>query len=66
MTRPRGPHQHTGLEIAADLRDPFSRGKGGPGGWWILPEPGSVFGDEREARIESFDAIALDIAGWWM
>ena len=56
MTRPRGPHQHTGLEIAADLRDPFSRGKGGPGGWWILPEPG--------IELPNTPEIAPDIAGW--
>jgi len=153
MTRPWGPHQRTGLEIGADLRDPFMRGKAGPGGWWILPEPGielpntpeispdvagwrrerlpilpndaaitvvpdwvceilspttrrhnllikkpfyarigvphhwlvdldakmvtayrleggrwlelGVYGDEREARIEPFDAVALDVASWW-
>ncbi len=143
-----------GLGIGADLRDPFDRGRGGPGGWWILPEPGielpntpeispdvagwrrerlrelpsdaaitivpdwvceilspttrrhnllikkpyyakigvmhhwiadleartvtayrlengrwselGVWGDERDARIEPFDAIALDIASWWL
>lgn len=153
MTRPRGHHQRTGLEIGADLRDPFMRGRGGPGGWWILPEPGielpntpeispdvagwrrerlpslpadaaitvvpdwvcdilspttrrhnllikkpyyakvgvpyhwivdldartiatyrlenarwvelGVFGDERDARIEPFEAVALDVASWW-
>ena len=154
MTRPRGPHQRMGLEIGGDLRDPFGRGRGGPGGWWILPEPGieltnspeispdvagwrrerlpelprdaaisvvpdwvceilspttrrhnllikkpyyarvgvshhwlvdldaktltayrlengrwselGVYGDEREARIEPFDAVALDVASWWL
>jgi Uma2 family endonuclease len=24
-----------------------------------------VYGDEREARIEPFEAVALDIASWW-
>ena len=40
MTRPRGRHQRTALAVGADLRDPFDRGRGGPGGWWIVPEPG--------------------------
>lgn len=154
MTRPRGAHQRTGLRIGSKLSDPFDGGIGGPGGWWILPEPGielpntpevapdiggwrrerlsalpedepirvvpdwvceilspttrrhdllvkkpyyarigvrhhwvvdlaaktllayrlesghwmelGVFGDERDARIEPFDAIALDVASWWV
>jgi hypothetical protein len=24
-----------------------------------------VYGDEREARIEPFEAAALDVASWW-
>ena len=56
MTRPRGPHQLVMLDIAADLRDPFLRGRGGPGGWWILPEPG--------IELPSTPEIAPDIAGW--
>jgi hypothetical protein len=104
MTRPRGPHQRTGTIVGGDLVDPFDRGRGGPGGWWILVEPGielkkpyyarvgvayhwlldlaataltayrlesgrwveiGVFGDERDARIEPFDAVPLDVAGFW-
>jgi Uma2 family endonuclease len=153
MTRPRGRHQRTTLAIGGDLRGPFDKGSGGPGGWWILPEPGielpetpeispdvagwrrerlpvlpddepirivpdwvceilspsnrrhdllvkkpyyarigvsyhwlidlaahtvtayrlessrwvelAVFGDERQARIEPFDAVVLDVASWW-
>ena len=56
MTRPRGPHQAVALDIGADLRDPFRRGRGGPGGWWILPEPG--------IELENTPEIAPDIAGW--
>jgi hypothetical protein len=40
MTRPRGAHQSVEAEVIADLLGPFRRGRGGPGGWWILPEPG--------------------------
>ena len=56
MTRPRGPHQRTALSVGADLRGPFDHGKGGPGGWWILPEPGIELPDTPE--------IAPDVAGW--
>jgi len=56
MTRPRGPHQAVALDIGADLRDPYARGRGGPGGWWILPEPG--------IELENTPEIAPDIAGW--
>lgn len=153
MTRPRGPHQRTTRMVGSDIGNPFDRGLGGPGGWWIIPEPGieltntpeispdvagwrrerlpslpeeeairvvpdwvceilspstrrhdllvkkpyyarigvshhwlidlaartltvyrlesgrwvelGVYGDERDARIEPFESIALDIAGWW-
>jgi Uma2 family endonuclease len=56
MTRPRSQHQSTMLAVGAALRDPFHRGHGGPGGWWILPEPGIELPDTPE--------IAPDIAGW--
>lgn len=56
MTRPRGLHQDLALSIGSDLRGPYRRGHGGPGGWWILPEPGIELADTPE--------IAPDIAGW--
>jgi len=56
MTRPRGRHQRTGLAIGGDLRGPFDRGRGGPGGWWIVPEPGIELPDTPE--------ISPDVAGW--
>jgi Uma2 family endonuclease len=56
MTRPRGQHQRTGLAIGGDLRGPFDRGRGGPGGWWIIPEPG--------IELPNTPEIAPDIAGW--
>lgn len=56
MTRPRGRHQYTGLEIAGDLRNPFSHGRGGPGGWWILIEPG--------IELPNTPEVSPDIAGW--
>ena len=56
MTRPRAPHQSTAGDIFADVHGPFRRGRGGPGGWWILPEPGIELPETPE--------IAPDIAGW--
>jgi Uma2 family endonuclease len=56
MTRPRGPHQSAALAIGADLLGPFQRGRSGPGGWWILPEPG--------IELPNTPEIAPDIAGW--
>jgi|SRR5580692_163718 hypothetical protein len=57
-THPRPRAQHATIEgaIGDDLRDPFHRGKSGPGGWWILQEPGIELPDAPE--------VAPDLAGW--
>jgi Uma2 family endonuclease len=56
MTRPRGRHQLTALAVGSDLRAPYGQGRGGPGGWWILPESG--------IELPNTPEIAPDIAGW--
>ena len=56
MTKPRMRHQHVTLGIGADLRSPFGLGRGGPGGWWIIPEPG--------IELPNTPEISPDIAGW--
>src|ERR1700744_4071768 len=56
MTRPRPRHQKLNLRIGARLDDPFDRGIGGPGGWWILPEPG--------IELPNTPEISPDVAGW--
>jgi len=56
MTRPRGVHQNTTLAVGSDLRGPFGLGRGGPGGWWILPEPG--------IELPNTPEISPDVAGW--
>jgi Uma2 family endonuclease len=38
--RPRAAHQGVVSLINSDLRSPYQRGRNGPGGWWILVEPG--------------------------
>jgi Uma2 family endonuclease len=55
-TRPRARHQVTARRIASDVGNPFERGLGGPGEWWILPEPGIELPETPE--------IAPDVAGW--
>lgn len=54
--RPRFPHGLAQAEIFGDLFTPFRRGVGGPGGWWILIEPG--------IELPKAPEIAPDLAGW--
>jgi Uma2 family endonuclease len=56
MTRPRGRHQNASSAIGAGIKPPFDFGEGGPGGWWILIEPGIELPDALE--------ISPDVAGW--
>ena len=53
--RPGGPATSVASFLAADLINPFSRGRGGPGGWIILVEPELHLGD---------DILVPDLAGW--
>jgi Uma2 family endonuclease len=41
--------------IGEELGPPFKRGRGGPGGWWILDEP--------ELHLD-LDVVVPDLAGW--
>jgi Uma2 family endonuclease len=56
MTKPRMRHQHLAGEIHGDLRNPFGKGRGGPGGWWIVTEPG--------IELPNTPEISPDVAGW--
>ena len=38
--RPRALHMNIELSVMDELRGPFQRRRNGPGGWWILAEPG--------------------------
>jgi Uma2 family endonuclease len=55
--RPRGPHALAAAGLGAELFGPFHRGRGGPGGWWILPEPELHFLRDTEVGVP-------DLAGW--
>lgn len=53
--RPAVPHALATTGLGGDLFGPFDRGRGGPGGWWILVEPELHLSD---------DVVVPDLAGW--
>ena len=53
--RPRPRHAQAITSLGHELVGPFGKGRGGPGGWWILIEP--------ELHLGS-DVLVPDIAGW--
>lgn len=56
-TQPRPAPRHASATsvLVSDLNGPYQRGRGGPGGWWILYEP--------ELHLDA-DALVPDLAGW--
>ena len=40
--RPAPPHAVASSRLGFDLGGPFDRGRGGPGGWWIIDEAGAA------------------------
>jgi hypothetical protein len=56
MPRPTPRHASAATVLAGDLSGPFQRGRGGPGGWWILFEP--------ELQLLELEPIVPDLAGW--
>lgn len=54
--RPRAKHQNVISLVDHELFEPYRRGRRGPGGWWILPEPG--------IELPGASEISPDIAGW--
>jgi Uma2 family endonuclease len=56
MTKPRIRHQRTTRLIGGRVGDPFDDGIGGPGGWWIVTEPG--------IELPNTPEISPDVAGW--
>ncbi|MBL8259493.1 MAG: Uma2 family endonuclease [Candidatus Competibacteraceae bacterium] len=58
-TQPRlsGPHGLAARGLSIEIGAPFDKGRGGPGGWWILIEP--------EVHFIRDTAVAVpDLAGW--
>jgi len=58
-TQPRlaGPHAIAGSILGIELGGPFHKGRGGPGGWWIIYEPEVHF-------VHNAEVVVLDWAGW--
>jgi len=54
--RPRPRHGDIQGFVAADLKNPFQRGRGGPAGWWILIEPA--------IEVPGSPEVVPDVAGW--
>lgn len=55
--RPAWPHILTSSRLGADIEGPYRRGRGGPGGWWIIDEPEVHFVLDSELTVP-------DIVGW--
>ena len=53
--RPAAPHALASSRLGGELTGPFDRGRGGPGGWWIIDEPELHLGE---------DILVPDLAGW--
>ena len=56
MTRPAPRHTDAASMLGGELVGPFRRGRGGPGGWWILDEP--------ELQLVPKEPVIPDLAGW--
>ena len=56
MPRPAPRHANAATVLAGELSAPFQRGRGGPGGWWILFEP--------ELHFHELEPVVPDLAGW--
>jgi Uma2 family endonuclease len=55
--RPSGPHALASSRLGSDIEGPHSRGRGGPGGWWIIDKPEIHLIRDQEVEVP-------DIAGW--
>lgn len=55
--RPSGPHTLAGSNLEIDIGSRYSRGRGGPGGWWILVKP-------EVHLIRDTEVVVPDLAGW--
>ena len=53
--RPAPRHAVASSELGAILLPPYQKGRGGPGGWWVLDEPELHLGG---------DIVVPDLAGW--
>jgi Uma2 family endonuclease len=55
--RPTDPHALSQSTLGMDIGSAYQRGRGGPGGWWIIDEPELHF-------VRDTEVLVPDIAGW--
>lgn len=55
--RPAGPHANAASVLEMDIGSAYHRGRGGPGGWWIIMEPEIHF-------LRDVEVMVPDLAGW--
>ncbi|WP_437644709.1 hypothetical protein [Sorangium sp. So ce362] len=69
MPRPAPRHANASAALIMEIGGPFHRGRGGPGGWWILNERAGAGSAARSTaarvRVEPFDAVELDLSALW-
>ncbi|MEM6487643.1 MAG: Uma2 family endonuclease [Pseudomonadota bacterium] len=53
--RPASRHARATSVLGIEIGGPFDRGRGGPGGWWIIDEPELHLGG---------DVLVPDLTGW--
>lgn len=56
LPRPTPRHANAASVLGGELNGPFQRGRGGPGGWWIIDEP--------ELILVPLEPMVPDLAGW--
>lgn len=56
LPRPAPRHANAATALGSELHGTFQRGRGGPGGWWILFEP--------ELQLVALEPMSPDLAGW--
>jgi Uma2 family endonuclease len=57
QARPANLHALAGSNLGGELYSPYHRGRGGPGGWWILDEPEIHF-------VRDTEVLVPDLGGW--
>lgn len=55
--RPAGPHASASSVLGMDIGSSYHRGRGGPGGWWIIDEPELHF-------VRDTEVLVPDLGGW--
>lgn len=56
LPRPAPRHTNATSVLGGELNGAFQRGRGGPGGWWILFQP--------ELQLVDLEPMVPDLAGW--